>query len=172
MVKVNDAIQAAMDAASMFAEHNRSVDKHPSQEYATQVTWKVEATDDCTKGGLSKFQVICPDTGTLPDMATIRHLWKAERELCDCENCRLLHLNTVVRQQTEQVRLEDIETKVVITDARIRRSRSLRKGWRSDPATDKQLQYLQRLGYSGEPPKSKAEAGRLIGDFTKKGARQ
>jgi len=34
--------------------------------------------------------------------------------------------------------------------------------WLSDPATEKQLNFLKALGYTGDPPKTKQEAGRLI----------
>ena len=34
--------------------------------------------------------------------------------------------------------------------------------WLSDPATEKQLNFLKALGYDGPPPKTKQEAGRLI----------
>jgi hypothetical protein len=34
--------------------------------------------------------------------------------------------------------------------------------WLSDPATEKQLNFLKALGYDGPPPKTKQEAGKLI----------
>jgi hypothetical protein len=45
------------------------------------------------------------------------------------------------------------------------------KPWRTDPPTTKQLAYLLALGYEGPEPKSKGEAGALIGEYkARKGA--
>lgn len=40
--------------------------------------------------------------------------------------------------------------------------------WQNDPATDKQLAFLRNLGYTGPEPKTKGEAGVLIGEFRTK----
>jgi len=40
--------------------------------------------------------------------------------------------------------------------------------WQYDPATAKQLAFLKNLGYTGPEPKTKGEAGALIGEFRAK----
>ena len=40
--------------------------------------------------------------------------------------------------------------------------------WQDDPATDKQVAFLRNLGYTGPEPKTKGEAGKLIGEFRTK----
>ena len=40
--------------------------------------------------------------------------------------------------------------------------------WQNDPATSKQVAFLRNLGYTGPEPKTKGEAGTLIGKFRTK----
>lgn len=44
----------------------------------------------------------------------------------------------------------------------------IKPDWKKKPATEKQLVYLKALGYKGEPPRTKAEAGRLISEYQQK----
>jgi hypothetical protein len=46
------------------------------------------------------------------------------------------------------------------------------KPWRTNLPTTKQLAYLRALGYEGPEPKTKGEAGALIGEYKAKKGRE